>query len=113
MAIYALGIMWYVFRRCDGPPLLVPYPTVFSAVANSYKFAPEYFNGAFITLANERFGNQRYKKIGILTGMNAAMQRVSDLSSVPRSSPSLSVVLPLSSQIMPFNNRSEQSLSLP
>ena len=38
----------------------------------------EYFNGAFITLANERFPKEeRYQKIGILTGTNAAMQCVS------------------------------------
>jgi hypothetical protein len=52
IAIYACGIMFY-------------------------KFGLEYFNGAFITIANERFGEERYKKIGILTGLNSAMQCVS------------------------------------
>jgi hypothetical protein len=47
-------------------------------LSNSYKFGLEYFNGAFITLANERFTKEeRYQKIGILTGTNAAMQCVS------------------------------------
>ncbi|KAJ8075789.1 hypothetical protein PM082_021421 [Marasmius tenuissimus] len=39
-----------------------------------YKFALEWYNGAFITLANERFGENRYYNIGILTGVNYAMQ---------------------------------------
>ncbi|KAJ7252640.1 hypothetical protein C8J57DRAFT_73292 [Mycena rebaudengoi] len=48
-----------------------------------YKFALEWFNGGFITMANERFGDQRYKKIGILTGMNSAMQCVGSIIIAP------------------------------
>ncbi|KAJ7210995.1 major facilitator superfamily domain-containing protein [Mycena rebaudengoi] len=48
-----------------------------------YKFALEWFNGGFITMANERFGDQRYKKIGILTGMNSAMQCVGSIVIAP------------------------------
>lgn len=40
----------------------------------SYKFAMEYFNGAFLTMSNERFGENRYAKMGILTGLNYAAQ---------------------------------------
>jgi MFS family permease len=32
------------------------------------------FNGAFLTMANERFGDERYAKIGLLTGLNYAAQ---------------------------------------
>ncbi|KAE8229774.1 hypothetical protein CF326_g5248 [Tilletia indica] len=39
-----------------------------------YKFALEYYNGAFITLANERFTTNTYQKLGILTGINYAAQ---------------------------------------
>lgn len=43
-----------------------------------YKFALEYYNGAFITLANERFPTEsKYTKVAMLTGINAAMQCVS------------------------------------
>ncbi|KAG7095681.1 hypothetical protein E1B28_006396 [Marasmius oreades] len=48
-----------------------------------YKFALEWYNGAFITLANERFGNDRYRKIGILTGLNYAMQCVGSIIVAP------------------------------
>jgi hypothetical protein len=41
----------------------------------------QYYNGAFITMANERFGDSRYQKIGILTGLNYAMQCVSAVPS--------------------------------
>ncbi len=30
-----------------------------------YKFALEYFNGSFITQANERFGARRFEKIAV------------------------------------------------
>lgn len=32
------------------------------------------FNGAFLTMSNERFGDSRYAKIGLLTGLNYAAQ---------------------------------------
>jgi MFS family permease len=52
--------------------------------SHSYKFGLEYFNGAFITLANERFpAKERYQKIGILTGTNAAMQCVGSILIAP------------------------------
>ncbi|KAL0574381.1 hypothetical protein V5O48_007582 [Marasmius crinis-equi] len=38
-----------------------------------YKFALKWYNGAFITLANERFGKDKYSKIGLLTGLNYAI----------------------------------------
>ncbi|KAF9260758.1 hypothetical protein L218DRAFT_572536 [Marasmius fiardii PR-910] len=48
-----------------------------------YKLALEWYNGAFITLANERFGDTRYRKIGILTGLNYAMQCVGSIIVAP------------------------------
>lgn len=40
-----------------------------------YKFGLEYFNGAFMTMANERFEpRDRYQKMAILTGLNYATQ---------------------------------------
>ncbi|KAK1228162.1 hypothetical protein PQX77_008795 [Marasmius sp. AFHP31] len=48
-----------------------------------YKFALEWYNGAFINLANERFGDARYTKIGILTGLNYAMQCVGSIIVAP------------------------------
>ncbi|KAL0580558.1 hypothetical protein V5O48_001468 [Marasmius crinis-equi] len=48
-----------------------------------YKFALEWYNGAFITLANERFGDDRYSNIGILTGLNYAMQCVGSIIVAP------------------------------
>ncbi|CAD6920843.1 unnamed protein product [Tilletia controversa] len=44
-----------------------------------YKFALEYYNGAFITLANQRFTTNTYQKIGILTGINYAAQGVGSI----------------------------------
>ncbi|CAD6940075.1 unnamed protein product [Tilletia controversa] len=44
-----------------------------------YKFALEYYNGAFITLANERFAKDKYQKIGILTGINYAAQGIGSI----------------------------------
>ncbi|KAK0530548.1 hypothetical protein OC835_003977 [Tilletia horrida] len=45
-----------------------------------YKFALEYYNGAFITLANERFdASSRYTKIAALTGINYAAQGVGSI----------------------------------
>ncbi|KAK0549377.1 hypothetical protein OC845_003179 [Tilletia horrida] len=44
-----------------------------------YKFALEYYNGAFITLANERFVTDRYTKIAALTGINYAAQGVGSI----------------------------------
>ncbi|KAL0060626.1 hypothetical protein AAF712_012569 [Marasmius tenuissimus] len=58
MAVYILGIMFY-------------------------KFALEWYNGAFINLANERFGDAKYTKIGILTGLNYAMQCVGSIIVAP------------------------------
>ncbi|KAH8827873.1 major facilitator superfamily domain-containing protein [Flagelloscypha sp. PMI_526] len=48
-----------------------------------YKFGLEWYNGAFITMANERFGDQKYRKIGILTGLNYAMQCVGSIIVAP------------------------------
>ncbi|KAK1219262.1 hypothetical protein PQX77_018028 [Marasmius sp. AFHP31] len=48
-----------------------------------YKFALEWYNGAFITLANERFGENRYYNIGILTGVNYAMQCIGTIIVAP------------------------------
>ncbi|KAJ8091066.1 hypothetical protein PM082_024677 [Marasmius tenuissimus] len=48
-----------------------------------YKFALEWYNGAFITLANERFGENRYSNIGILTGVNYAMQCIGSIIVAP------------------------------
>jgi hypothetical protein len=41
------------------------------------------FNGSFITIANERFGDQRYEKIGLLTGLNYAMQGIGSIIIAP------------------------------
>lgn len=49
----------------------------------AYKLALEYFNGAFITMANERFGDERYQKIGLLTGLNSAAQCVGSIVVAP------------------------------
>lgn len=50
-----------------------------------YKFALEYYNGAFITLANERFpSSSKYTKVAMLTGLNSAMQCVSCASTAHR-----------------------------
>jgi hypothetical protein len=85
--------------------------TISVRIACSYKFGLEYFNGAFITLANELFGDQRYKKIGILTGMNAAMQCVSYLEAFSPPPPyrPLPFFLPL---LLPgFNIRQANAIS--
>lgn len=39
-----------------------------------YKFGLETFNGSIITLATDRFGDQAFKKLGILQGLNQAFQ---------------------------------------
>ncbi|SPO37524.1 uncharacterized protein PSFLO_02999 [Pseudozyma flocculosa] len=49
----------------------------------AYKFALEYYNGSFITQANERFGDKRYQKIAILTGTNYAAQAVGSIIVAP------------------------------
>ncbi|KAJ7281053.1 major facilitator superfamily domain-containing protein [Mycena rebaudengoi] len=56
---------------------------IYSLGIMCYKFALEYFNRGFITMANDRFGDQRYKKIGILTGLNSAMQCVGSIVIAP------------------------------
>ncbi|CDZ96793.1 Major facilitator superfamily domain, general substrate transporter [Phaffia rhodozyma] len=48
-----------------------------------YKFALEYFNGSFITIANERFVVNKYTKIAILTGINSAMQCIGSILIAP------------------------------
>ncbi|KAJ9113870.1 hypothetical protein QFC19_000063 [Naganishia cerealis] len=49
-----------------------------------YKFALEYYNGAFITLANERFPtSSKYTKVAMLTGLNSAMQCVGSILIAP------------------------------
>ena len=48
-----------------------------------YQFALEYYNGSFITQANERFGDRRYEKIGILTGVNYAAQSIGSILVAP------------------------------
>ncbi|SPO24395.1 uncharacterized protein UTRI_03663 [Ustilago trichophora] len=48
-----------------------------------YKFALEYYNGSFITQANERFGARRFEKIAILTGTNYAAQCVGSIIVAP------------------------------
>ncbi|EST05170.1 Major facilitator superfamily [Kalmanozyma brasiliensis GHG001] len=48
-----------------------------------YKFALEYFNGSFITQANERFGARRFEKIAILTGTNYAAQCIGSIIVAP------------------------------
>lgn len=48
-----------------------------------YKFGIEYFNGAFLALANERFGEQRYEKLGLLTKLNYAAQGIGSIAIAP------------------------------
>lgn len=48
-----------------------------------YKFGIEYFNGAFLALANERFGEARYEKLGLLTGLNYAAQGIGSIAIAP------------------------------
>lgn len=45
--------------------------------------APTDFQGAFLALANERFGSNRYEKIGMLTGLNYAAQGVGSIAISP------------------------------
>lgn len=54
-----------------------------------YKFALEYYNGSFITQANERFGDRRFTAIGLLTGLNYAAREYLPCS---RSSPSIELI---------------------
>ncbi|UZJ56388.1 hypothetical protein CBS101457_005708 [Exobasidium rhododendri] len=56
---------------------------IYSVGIMSYKFALEYFHGAFLTMANERFGDDRYAKIGILTGLNYAAQGLGSIVASP------------------------------
>lgn len=48
-----------------------------------YKFALEYYNGSFITQANERFGDRRFEKIAVLTGTNYAAQCIGSIIVAP------------------------------
>ncbi|PWY99501.1 hypothetical protein BCV70DRAFT_119590 [Testicularia cyperi] len=48
-----------------------------------YKFGLEYYNGSFITQANERFGDRRFEKIAILTGTNYAAQCIGSIIVAP------------------------------
>lgn len=49
-----------------------------------YKFGLEYFNGAFMTMANERFEQaDRYQKMAILTGVNYAAQGLGSIIIAP------------------------------
>lgn len=49
-----------------------------------YKFGLEWYNGAFITLANERFNSSnRFTNIGILTGTNYAAQAIGSILVAP------------------------------
>lgn len=41
------------------------------------------FNGAFLALANERFGGSRYEKLGLLTGLNYAAQGIGSIAIAP------------------------------
>jgi MFS family permease len=67
--------------RPDHPHANPPPPL---RLLRSYKFGLEYFNGAFITLANERFPKEvRYRNVGVLTGTNAAMQCVGSILIAP------------------------------
>ena len=48
-----------------------------------YKLGLEYYNGSFITQANERFGARRFEKIAILTGTNYAAQCIGSIIVAP------------------------------
>jgi hypothetical protein len=66
---YSIGIMSYKFALECG------WTNSQKKEVQSYPFyPPPDFNGAFLTMSNERFGDNRYAKIGILTGLNYAAQ---------------------------------------
>lgn len=48
-----------------------------------YKFGIELFNGSFLALANERFGDKRYERLGLLTGLNYAAQGIGSIAIAP------------------------------
>jgi hypothetical protein len=76
IAIYIFGIMLYKFglEYYNGQPYYNNPIFVSLTIMNI---------GAFITMANERFADQKYKKIGILTGLNSAAQCVGSILIAP------------------------------
>jgi hypothetical protein len=79
--IYIIGIMLYKFglEYFNGELGRVTYAFDFLTLNDLLRL----LTGAFITMANERFGEQRYKKIGILTGLNSAAQCIGSIVIAP------------------------------
>lgn len=70
--------------RLIGRSTNVPFPLIRPAALPQYKLGLESFNGSIVTLATDRFGGgSTFGKLGVLTGINQAMQVVGSIAIAP------------------------------